>query len=1037
LFSRDAAMILFHVHGTTELRAADGRSLLSVLSQPKRTALLAYLVIADPGRFQRRDTLLGIFWPELDEQRARNALSQALHYLRRSLGEGVVVSRGEGEVGIAEGLLWCDAVAFEDAIGAGRLEEALEHYRGEILSGLNLDGVPEFERWLDAVRARKRSCAAGAAWQLAEGAEQAGDLAGSAVWARRAAGLQEGDEAALRRLLLHLDRAGDRAGALHTYEAFARHLEVEFEAEPSPQTIELIAEIRSRTGSVGEAGAVAGGAAMEPEALPAGPAPAPTGSDAAAPAGNLPHAMAPASPAGALSAGQPDSMSARTEAAAGIGSSALDSASPGGVAGAALPVAPRRRWRRPAVIALLALLATLTLAGMASRWRRDTGPRASAGDFRVVAVFPFAVQGGSELSYLGRGMTDLLSAKLDGAGGLRSMDPRAVLGVVDRGAPTAQDLRGAGMIAEQLGADLFVLGSLVAHGGQVQVNATLYEGGVEAPIARAAVEGRVEQVFELVDRLAAELLAEQRRGPGAGLVRLAATTTTSLPALKAYLEGEDALRAGRYALAQESFQNAVGLDSTFALAYYRLAVAAVWSEPDSRLPTLAVREAIHHGARLSERVRLLLHAFQAFISRDAVEAERLYRMVLSTHPNEVEAWYHLGEVLYHYGPLLGSPLEESAGAFERVLYFEPGNGESLMHLARVAARRRDTVALDSLVGHLLAVDPERDRRLELRALRAGVSGDTAEWSRIITQSSQASDQVITTILFSTSVHTGDHRAALDLARLLTHPSRPPLYRGAGYGMVAQLELARGRWSSARAALAELARLEPTSALIIGSLFAASPLTPATEPELRDLGERAEALAATVSSSSMRSISLSLDYLPFLRHYLAGLLHVKRGDREGALAQAHSLSSLGGVRSDARLGADLAMSIIAAAAWEQGDAGATLSALEMVPLGPQRLKAALGYAAQGYERFLFGEALAAEGRYDDALRWYGSFPEPGGYDLIYLAPSHLRRAEIYERQGEGELAALHYARFIELWEECDPELRPMVEAAAERLARLSD
>jgi tetratricopeptide (TPR) repeat protein len=225
-------------------------------------------------------------------------------------------------------------------------------------------------------------------------------------------------------------------------------------------------------------------------------------------------------------------------------------------------------------------------------------------------------------------------------------------------------------------------------------------------------------------------------------------------------------------------------------------------------------------------------------------------------------------------------------------------------------------------------------------------------------------------------------------------------------------------------------------MIAASLFAASPFAPVKTAELDELLERIVFLDSEMAATTIRSIGVGPAYLPFLRHYLAGLLNVRLGDRAGALEHGHSLRRLGGVRTDPGLGRGLAQSIDAASAWSNGDVEGTFRVLAEVPLGPQQLKAALGYAAQGYERFLFGEALSARGEYEAALRWYGSFPEPGGYDLIYLAPSHLRRAEIYERQGDSRRAALHYARFVELWEECDPELRPTVERARERLAELA-
>ena len=63
-----------------------GAELRSVLAQPKRLALLGYLAAATPPGPQRPDTLLGLFWPELDDEHARNALSKAVHFLRRVSG---------------------------------------------------------------------------------------------------------------------------------------------------------------------------------------------------------------------------------------------------------------------------------------------------------------------------------------------------------------------------------------------------------------------------------------------------------------------------------------------------------------------------------------------------------------------------------------------------------------------------------------------------------------------------------------------------------------------------------------------------------------------------------------------------------------------------------------------------------------------------------------------------------------------------------------------------------------------------------------
>jgi thiaminase len=60
-----------------------------------------------------------------------------------------------------------------------------------------------------------------------------------------------------------------------------------------------------------------------------------------------------------------------------------------------------------------------------------------------------------------------------------------------------------------------------------------------------------------------------------------------------------------------------------------------------------------------------------------------------------------------------------------------------------------------------------------------------------------------------------------------------------------------------------------------------------------------------------------------------------------------------------------------------------------------------------------------------------------HDSPYLAVSYLRRAEIHDRLGENAQAAEHYTEFIDLWSDCDPELRPMVEEARRALERLAE
>jgi len=217
-----------------------------VLRQPKRLALLAYLAVSRPRGFHRRDTLLGLFWPELDEEHARNSLGQAVHVLRRELGSESLVNRGSAEIGLNRDLVWCDVVEFDEATEDDRPEDAMDLYRGDLLKGFYLSEADEFERWLDQERNRLRDQACEAAWLAARSAEGAGDVTGATRWARWAFTLTPYSERGMSKLVALLDRTGDRSGALKTYETFAERLNEELGADPAPETQKLIDQIRKR-----------------------------------------------------------------------------------------------------------------------------------------------------------------------------------------------------------------------------------------------------------------------------------------------------------------------------------------------------------------------------------------------------------------------------------------------------------------------------------------------------------------------------------------------------------------------------------------------------------------------------------------------------------------------------------------------------------------------------------------------------------------------------------------------------------------------
>lgn len=227
--------ILLRLLGSTELRAADGTALDDVIAQPKRLALLAYLAVDQPVRLHRRDSLLLLFWPESDETHARGALSQALSFLRRGLGEGAIASRGVDEVGIDAACITTDVAQFEEQADADHHARALAVYHGDLLTGLNISGCNEFDDWLSAERKRLRERAARAARSIAKEAMASGDGSSAVVASRHALLLEPLDESAARRVLAAYELAGRPALGLAEYDAFRRRLKDELGIEPSAE----------------------------------------------------------------------------------------------------------------------------------------------------------------------------------------------------------------------------------------------------------------------------------------------------------------------------------------------------------------------------------------------------------------------------------------------------------------------------------------------------------------------------------------------------------------------------------------------------------------------------------------------------------------------------------------------------------------------------------------------------------------------------------------------------------------------------------
>jgi serine/threonine protein kinase/tetratricopeptide (TPR) repeat protein len=704
-----------------------------------------------------------------------------------------------------------------------------------------------------------------------------------------------------------------------------------------------------------------------------------------------------------------------------------------GITADSVPPARPTRARQWSVAGAAALAVVLGAVWAASRSRAGNS---AVGSPTLVAVLPFSVRGSADVAYLGEGLVNLLSTSLDGAGNLRAVDPHAVLSIAQRGGSGALDPAGGAGLAERLGAGLYVLGDVVEAGGRVRIGASLYDRVQgSSPRARATIEGGRGEVFSLVDGLATQLLAQTSTGPTGRVTRVASVTTASLAAYKAYLDGEAALRAGRADSAVNALQQAIVLDTAFALAYYRLSVAAEWATRAS-LAEQSAEQAVRHSARLADHDRLLLRALLATRRGAGLEAEGLYRDILATYPDDIEAWIELGEVLFHYGPTLGQPLAQSRPAFERVLYFEPGYVSALVHLARIAALEDRPRAVDSLVGLVLTLSPSSDRALEMRALRAYASRDVAAQQRVQGDLARAPDAVLPLSIWDLAVYAHDLDGAEDVARLLADPGRSRDAQAAGHATLAYLALARGRLGAARLEMQRTAAVDSVRGLEFGTLLELAPFVSPRRGTLETARRALERLdAAAVPASTLPTVYFNAHdgMHGVLRAYLLGVVNARLGDMATAEQYAATLLGEKGPPTDVGLPRDLGLEVKAEVAIAQGSPGAALASLrQRVDQSWFECHFASPFFSGTRGRYL---RAGLETDVPQAAVLFSTFEGYAGYALAYAGPARLHRAALYERQGDRAAAARDYAWFLDRWKDCDREFTPLLDTARAGLARV--
>jgi len=234
-------MIVVRALGPAEV-SVNGAAAPAKLLWKKNLALLMYLARSPKG-VRTREHLTGLLWGDKPEEKARHSLNEAVHVLRLCAGDDGFQS-DTAQVRIAPGTVELDTDTFERLAVAGDYAGAAALINGAFLEGFSVRGASEFDDWLTAERQHWCRRSVDVLVRRAEQLLAAGNVAAAYDTVQRARELDWRPETAVRCALRTLALAGDRAGALALFKAFASRLKRELGAEPDAETRALAERVR-------------------------------------------------------------------------------------------------------------------------------------------------------------------------------------------------------------------------------------------------------------------------------------------------------------------------------------------------------------------------------------------------------------------------------------------------------------------------------------------------------------------------------------------------------------------------------------------------------------------------------------------------------------------------------------------------------------------------------------------------------------------------------------------------------------------------
>jgi eukaryotic-like serine/threonine-protein kinase len=746
--------------------------------------------------------------------------------------------------------------------------------------------------------------------------------------------------------------------------------------------------------------------------------------------------------------------------------------------------APRQRSRvrrtlATAAVALAAVGATVSLAR-----HTQEGPPPGVNPRHSMLVFPFDnLRDDRTVDWLREGSVSMLGLNLQQWNDLKVIDHERLHDLLERHNLKATDEIGLDMarrIAREAGVWTIVLGDYTRTGDSLHLVARVFDVASGERVDVAQVDDRdQEDVRPLFDQLAARLL-DLSGAPGELRTGIAAATTASLEAYRAYLNGTELLNRWDLAAAERELRRATASDTTFGLAYYKLALTRGWlAGPKDSIADQAMVRAMAHSGNLPAHDRTVIRAYNAFLSMEYASSRALYQQLITRDTTDADAWYGLGEAWFHDGMGPSAPhWTQALKAFRRTLTLDPDYALAYDHVGAMLneASKKD-VYIALLPGDSFVMTHGADGRPVLDSVARTAAARRAREASVALARSWVASQPATVrasgAMVDAYLAAGNHAGALaEVARFRQmRPEHPELPF-----VEARIRFAAGEIDRAAATLrgaldtvtSKDFRPYEGTPTVLGDLAAAANVF-AYQGDLTNAAKAID-LAAQVRREVYPQLNMGEGPTSeYWRRQAMSDLYAAVGAPAASMRRIWQSAAEAGRSAPPEKRKEIVYSGATAAVGlftgPEGDQTALTELMAMTGETPvKEIRALMAISHQDsasarralaepdslsktpyriYRRPLAAQAYFVLGDYRTALELLDSFePEAlasRGFDARWGIVGRVRllRAEAHEKLGHRAEARQQYRAALAQWKSADPALLPYIKQAEQGLARLGE